>query len=164
MLQSRLKNPERKIEPRGCIQADTVSWTFHKSNQFFQTIVHQPSVSIQYLGLQGLLQAPFLRIPYLLVFWDHWKGSIRSCRLNAYKDIGHLSPPDGVSGLLYKSIINFSNPLFYSLTGIRKLVLITGNSDMHSQEMTLIKPDNITESYIFPAYRYPLDDVGEASG
>ena len=42
--------------------------------------------------------------------------------------------------------------------------MITGNSDMHSQEMTVIKPDNITDSYIFPSYRYPLYDVGEASG
>ena len=41
--------------------------------------------------------------------------------------------------------------------------MITGNSDMNSQEMTVIKPDNVTDSYIFPSYRYPLD-VGEASG
>ena len=42
--------------------------------------------------------------------------------------------------------------------------MITGNSDMNSQEMTVIKPDNMTDSYTFPSYRYPLDDVGEASG
>ena len=42
--------------------------------------------------------------------------------------------------------------------------MITGNSDMNSQEMTVIKPDNITDSHTFPSYRYPLDDVGEASG
>ena len=42
--------------------------------------------------------------------------------------------------------------------------MITGNSDMNSQEMTVIKPDNITDSLTFPSYRYPLDDVGEASG